>query len=155
MAATTTAFTSLLNKLTNDLPNLRFATGDEFRWSPATKTVWYIADSDDSQTLLHETAHGLLGHAGYTQDLELLHLEREAWSQAVEMGKKYGVIIKDDVVESAIDTYRDWLHTRSLCPSCHQNGVQETEEQYRCVVCGQQWHVNDARHCGLRRHKLD
>lgn len=154
MAATTTAFNNLISKLVSDFPALTFAEGDDFHWSPTTQTVWYVKGSDDNITLLHETAHGLLDHIGYKDDIELLKLERAAWEKAAEIAKIYKIAISQDDIESALDTYRDWLHTRSLCPNCQQNGLQVTEKSYRCVVCNQKWHVNDARHCGLRRRKI-
>lgn len=154
MAATTTAFKSLLARLRNDFTQLSFRVGDDFRWSPGSHTVWYEKGSDDVITLLHETAHGLLGHATYASDVELLQLERAAWSKASELGTDYGYPVSEEEVERALDTYREWLHARSLCPNCNQNGIQQSDHRYLCVVCGQQWKVNDARHSGLRRHKL-
>lgn len=154
MAATTTAFNNLLKKLRKDHSSLTFEPGDDFRWTPSTKTVYYLAEVDDPATLLHEAAHGALGHVSYVGDVELLHLEREAWNKAIELGKAYDVIISEEEVEDALDTYRGWLHARSLCPSCQQNGVQKSENLYLCLVCNQQWKVNDARHCGLKRLKI-
>lgn len=155
MAATTTAFNSLLQKLKADFPDSNFKVGDEFRWSPSTHTVYYSSESQDTATLLHETAHAILHHTGYDHDIDLIHLEREAWNKTVELGKKYGVHVDSEAVETALDTYRDWLHARSICPSCYQNGVQTGENAYTCVICDQKWHVNDARSCGLKRRKTN
>lgn len=155
MAATTTAFNSLLQKLSADFPDITYDTGDDFRWSSSVKTVYFQPDSKDLTTLLHETAHALLNHSSYDQDIDLIHLEREAWNKTVELGERYGVTINEETVETALDTYREWLHARSLCPSCHQNGVQTAENTYTCVICGQKWNVNDARSCGLKRRKIN
>lgn len=154
MAATTTAFNNLLQKLKTDYPSVTFEAGDDFRWSPSLSTVYY-KPGKDAITLLHETAHALLNHTGYEHDIDLIHLEREAWNKTLELGQLYGVTIDPEVVENALDTYRDWLHARSLCPLCKQNGVQTAENTYACVICGQQWTVNDARSCGLKRHKIN
>ena len=154
MAATTMAFNSLLLKLRNTFPDISFEVGDAFRWSSSTKTVYFPAKSGEIATLLHETAHASLKHTGYEHDMNLIHLEREAWNQTVKLGEQFGIHIDDETVESALDTYRDWLHARSLCPNCRQNGVQATENTYTCVICGQKWTVNDARSCGLKRHKI-
>lgn len=153
MAATTTAFNNLLSALSSAYPHIRFEAGDVFRWSPETKTVSYNAASRDGVSLLHETAHALLKHRGYQNDVELLRLERAAWTKAEELGLLYGVTIDEASVESALDTYRDWLHARSLCPSCQQNGIQLADMNYCCVVCNQQWTVNEARHTGLQRRR--
>ncbi len=154
MAATTTAFNNLLLQLKTDFPDISFNPGDEFRWSPSAAAVWYAARSADTVTLLHETAHALLGHESYKHDIELIRLERDAWKKATALGQKYGIPITETHVEDALDTYRDWLHARSLCPTCKQNGIQEDENHYVCVICGQKWSVNDARHCGLKRQKI-
>lgn len=155
MVATTTVFNNLLQQLRSSFPDIMFASGDDFRWSPSTKTVYYPAGSTAIATLLHETAHASLNHTGYENDIDLIHLERDAWGTTVELGKRFGVVIDNETVEEALDTYRDWLHARSLCPSCHQNGVQTSENTYTCVLCSQEWSVNDARSCGLKRHKIN
>jgi hypothetical protein len=155
MAVTTTAFNNLLSQLKTDFPDISFSPGDEFRWSPSAATVWYTSKDHDAVTLLHETAHALLGHEGYKRDIELIRLERDAWKEATRLGEKYAIPISEAHVEDALDTYRDWLHARSLCPTCRQNGVQEDENHYACVICGQKWSVNDARHCGLKRQKVN
>ena len=155
MAATTTVFSDLLRQLQTDWPLLTFAPGDISRWSSETATVHYNAQEDHSAvTLLHETAHGLLGHTSYDYDIDLIKLERAAWHKATELGKHYGVDIDDNTIELALDSYRDWLHARSTCPTCGRNGAQTNEHQYTCLVCEAHWHVNDARNCGLKRRKL-
>ena len=155
MAVTTTAFNNLLSELRKNFPTILFETGDDFRWSPSTQTVFYKQDSTEVATLLHETAHAILNHTSYQHDIDLIHLEREAWNKTAELGKQFDVHIDDESVETALDTYRDWLHARSLCPTCRQNGVQASESTYTCVICGQQWSVNDARSCGLKRRKIN
>lgn len=151
MAVTTTEFNNLLTKLKSSYPYLSFEPDTVFHWSPKQKTVWYNPDSLDVITLLHETAHGILGHNSYGRDTELLHLERDAWTKALEIGDNFSITIDESVIEDALDTYRDWIHARSLCPSCSQNGIQTSDNSYRCVLCNKTWQVNDARHCGLRR----
>ncbi|HMR73202.1 MAG TPA: hypothetical protein PKD68_04315 [Candidatus Saccharibacteria bacterium] len=155
MGATTTVFKNLLKQLASDFPALRFQPGNEYRWSPDEKTVYFDQEQPkDTPLLLHETAHALLGHVSYDRDIELIQLEREAWTKAEELGRRYSIVIAENTREDALDSYRDWLHARSLCPSCAQNGVQIATNQYTCVLCNAQWHVNDAKHCGLRRQRL-
>lgn len=155
MDVTTTAFSNLLQKLRKDFSDITFTEGDEFRWSPSSKTVFYPTNSIEQATLLHETAHASLNHTGYEHDIDLIRLERDAWNTTLDLGKKYGIDIRENTIEEALDTYRDWLHARSLCPSCQQNGVQSNENTYTCVICGQKWNVNDARSCGLKRRKIN
>ena len=155
MAVTITAFRNLLKQLTADFPSIKFVPSSDFRWSPNKKTVHYNPnDNLSTSRLLHEVAHGVLGHDSYVYDIDLLKLEDEAWNEAIRLGVTYGVDIKHQTVENALDSYRDWLHARSTCPKCAQNGLQNTENSYRCLVCNQNWQVNDARVCSLRRLKL-
>ncbi len=155
MAVTTTAFKSLLSRLKKDLPQFTFAPDDTSRWSSESSTVWYNEhEAHADVTLLHEVSHGALGHSGYLYDIDLVKLERAAWEKAAELAAIYGVDIPVDYPEHALDSYRDWLHMRSLCPDCSQNGVQQTEHTYVCLMCNQKWRVNDARSCGLKRRTI-
>lgn len=153
MAVTTTAFNNLIANLATKYPDIKFVSGDTFRWSSSTNTVFYEPKSKDVISLLHETAHALLSHTYYRQDIDLIHLERDAWTKAKELGRIYGYEVDDDTIEDALDSYRHWLHTRSLCPHCQQNGVQK-DDFYSCLICNQRWKPNDARTCGLKRRKI-
>lgn len=152
-ATTMPSMRSMLAKLKQDFPALHIVQGDTFRWSPETQTVYY-ADTDDTASLLHEIAHAELGHTGYTRDIELLQMEREAWDKALMLAKKYGSTIDDAHIETMLDTYRDWLHARSTCPNCQATGIQSAARQYTCLACNHVWTVNEARSCALRRYSL-
>jgi hypothetical protein len=147
--------TSLATKLARDFPNFHFVPSSEFRWSPEEMTVYFDSTTDDTASLLHELSHAQLGHRDYTKDMQLIEMERDAWKYAEEtLSNTYEVTISDNVVEGAMDTYRDWLHARSTCPECQATGVQAKKYQYKCLVCGARWKVNDARVCALRRYKV-
>lgn len=149
------SITSLINKLQKDHPNITFLEGSDFYWSPDDKTVYYTANSNSVESLLHELAHALLGHNSYMRDVQLLEMERDAWEYArATLGPRYDVPISEDASEDALDSYRDWLHARSVCPSCQATGLQRQKETYRCIACGGQWRVNEARICALRRYKI-
>lgn len=155
MAATTTVFSDLLKRLTTDFPALTFQPGATFHWSTRDSTVYYAdLNTIHAPLLLHEASHGILGHDGYQYDLDLIKLERAAWNKALELGQTYGVRIGEATIEDALDTYRDWLHERSRCPNCGQNGIQNKAATYECLICRQEWRVNDAKNCGLKRIKL-
>lgn len=148
---------SLASSLAASFPAMTFKTSDDFRWAPDESTVFYVDSEDerDADNLLHETAHGILGHADYTRDIDLLKLERDAWTHAATvLGPQFGIQIDDDHIEEALDSYRDWLHARSICPDCKQTGVQITSDTYRCLACDKAWRTNEARRCGLRRYKV-
>jgi hypothetical protein len=154
-AITMPSISSLAIKLQADFPAFIFAAGDTFRWSPEEKTILYVESSDDAASLLHELSHALLNHSEYLKDISLIEMERDAWNFAVEsLAKKYNVSIEESTVQDSLDTYRDWLHARSTCPTCQATGVQTKKDSYKCLVCGTNWRVNEARLCALRRYKL-
>lgn len=145
----------LIRKLTQQYPQFRFSPSDAFYWSPNTRTVHYATPLQNREgELLHELSHALLGHSSFIKDIELLRIEREAWMHAISLSATYGVVIKEEEVEEALDTYRDWLHARSTCPDCQTNGLQTKTDTYKCFACGCQWRANDARKCALRRFRL-
>ena len=146
---------SLLPKLEIDFPQLLFRPGQHFSWSPDKNTVFYD-ESDPSNTslLLHELAHGLLGHHDYSKDIELVTMESDAWEKAFAIAPTYKVTITDDTVQDTLDTYREWLHARSTCPECDATGYQSGKSEYTCVACSHLWRVNEARICALRRYSV-
>jgi len=149
------SITSLIVKLQKDYPKLTFAEGDDFRWSPADKAIIYRKDSDDAASLLHELSHAILGHENYKKDISLIEMERDAWHNAKEItAPLYDEVITDEIIEEALDSYRDWLHARSICPACQATGIQTKKGEYRCLACRTQWRVNEARVCELRRYTI-
>ena len=144
---------SLIQTLSAAHPEYTFTEASDFFWDPNTKTVHYSpAHPNAPALLLHELAHGLLAHAGYERDVALLSMEAAAWETATQLGAKYGVPVSDATIQDHLDTYRDWLHARSTCPSCRETGIEVTRHRYHCITCETTWRVNDARRCGLRRH---
>jgi len=143
---------ALLSRLRADYPSFTFEESDIAHWSPTKQVISY---TDDDAKLLHELGHALLDHTDFVQDIELLHLERDAWDKALELAPQYNVKITDTEVELAMDGYRDWLHARSLCPQCGQTGIQSRADLvYFCLNCETRWTANDARTCGLRRRLM-
>ncbi len=146
----------LLILLTTDFPQLQFTAGQAFCWSPKGRQVTYKApapaNSDGRQdatqsleavfSLLHETGHALLEHKRYALDFELLQLEVAAWQRAKRLGEVYGIAIDDNYIEDCLDTYRDWLYSRSVCPSCTTKSLQlDDRSGYQCYNCGTTWKV--------------
>ena len=146
---------SLISKLRTDFPEISFVEGIDFHWSPEEKIVYYPSNSNDTASLLHELAHATLNHVNYSRDIQLIELERDAWSMAnLHYAQRYDVKITEDEIENALDSYRDWLHARSTCPNCSAVGIQTALKLYRCLVCHTNWQVNEARTCALRRYKV-
>lgn len=143
----------LLERLVARYPDIKFIPGRQFSWSPRRRTVLYVPDANADWSLLHETAHGLLGHERYGSDIELIQMERAAWDRAVLLAAELGLPpIDADHIEDALDTYRDWLYKRSCCPSCSVQGLQEADgRHYRCHNCHARWRVSSARFARVYR----
>jgi hypothetical protein len=146
---------SLIHKLKADFPEILFFETEQFSWSPVTATVSYAPNQPHAVALLlHELAHGLLGHREYRRDIELLAMETTAWEKAKELAEHYTVRLPGAVIQDHLDTYREWMDARSTCPECHATGYQTSHHQYACPACTHEWRVNEARLCGLKRSKV-
>lgn len=147
---------NLVDSLRTAYPNLRYKKGKYFKWFSSTKTIYYDPTSDGYEAiLLHEVAHALLDHTDSVLDVELVCQEAEAWEYATsKLAAMFSVKITEDHIENAMESYRDWLHRRSLCPDCSASGLQTKNTHYKCIVCGCSWLANDARHCGLKRYRV-
>lgn len=139
---------AFVKKVASDYAQFRFEPGQTEHWSPRTNTITYNPghSGDDLRFgMLHELAHGLLGHTRYNSDFELLKMESLAWAEAAKIGRRYGVIISPDHIQNCLDTYRDWLHRRSTCPSCGAHGLQTDNAHYQCFNCRHSWRVSSRR----------
>lgn len=145
----------LIKQVASDYPQFKFKAGRQEHWSPHTNTITYEPDAPHLKYgLLHELAHALLGHDSYHSDFELLKLESQAWQKAAKIGQKYGVKIDDEHIQNCLDTYRDWLHRRSKCPSCGIHALQQNARSYRCFNCGEVWQVSSGRFARSYRRKV-
>jgi len=142
-----------LNRLRAMFPELRFTAGEQFCWSPETQEVFYKKtprhEADENHatwSLLHETGHALLDHRGYRADIELLRLEGDAWQRARELATELEIVIDEQHIEDCLDSYRDWLYKRSICPTCGNKSLQQGDfAHYRCFNCHTTWRVTASR----------
>lgn len=138
-----------INKLQELFPRLQFTAGKQFYWSPATGEIFYNAEANGRKalwSLLHETGHALLGHNSYKADFELIRLEVEAWEKAKQLADRLSIEIDDDHIQDCLDTYRDWLYKRSVCPNCNTKCLQQGDfVHYRCFNCHTVWKVGSNR----------
>lgn len=141
------------NYLISHYPDIKFLAGAVNKWQPQEKTILYT-EPVDFAIVFHEISHAILKHDDYSRDIELLRKERDAWKKAQQEARSVGYDIDTDIIEDHLDTYRDWLHSRSTCPNCSTNGVEIEKQIYRCLECNQQWKVNDARNCQLKRRLI-
>jgi hypothetical protein len=148
----------LLKQLAARFPALTYSVGKQFCWSPETQEIFYRADAVDSKdtwSLLHETGHAVLGHRAYQADFELLQMEIAAWEQARSLSLDFGINIDEDHIQDCLDTYRDWLHQRSVCPNCSAQSMQEADYvHYRCYNCHTVWRVSANRFARTYRKTL-
>lgn len=153
---------SLIKKLRQDFltqsasdsnTELKFHDGEIFSWNHATNTICYDSTQENAPVyLLHEFCHLLLKHKNYEREIELIAMERDAWEKTVEIAERYNIIVPKDTIEDAMNSYRDWLHARSVCPKCQATGLQFEKLAYRCLACQNEWFVNEAKTCALRRY---
>ena len=149
---------STLKQLIADFSSIHFSVGDDFQWSSDSNTILHpaIKTRDDMANLLHEIGHACLGHKEYARDVELLNMERQAWEYAVgTIAPAYDIVLTMDdvIIDTALNSYRQWLHNRSTCPHCHAIGIEKVPGTYQCLICHGSWTVNEARTCQLRRYK--
>ena len=142
--------TLIITKIIGDHPQFQFVPSDFYGWNSQTSTIHYMKPGDPP-SLLHELSHALLDHRSYDKDIELLRMEAEAWSKATSLAATYSTHIPDTEIQENIDTYRDWLHRKSICPKCEAIGIQQEAALYYCLSCEARWSVNEARNCSLRR----
>ena len=139
----------LILKLKRDHPSLSFRSGHSNCWSPEDGRISYqeSQQAHNIESLLHELGHARMGHKGYVSDMELLQKEVEAWQEAVRLARQYSVEFDIEHMQDCLDTYRDWIYKRSMCPNCLGTGLQRDDRHYYCLNCGHGWRVTASRFC--------
>lgn len=125
----------LVELLQVDYPDFCFRKAKRFSFRPPNKIMIGPEEDDDSLLLLHELGHAIAGHRSFNQDVERVKMEREAWEEARGLCEKYGVEYDEDLAESELDTYRDWLDKKSRCPACGLTRFQTPDRRYHCPRC--------------------
>lgn len=149
------SITKLLSRLKSDFPQYIFESGKDFIWSPSKNTIYYNKQNKDGSVfLLHELSHALLDHVNYESDVLLIAMERQAWEETKRLSLIYKVFITDEIIQSNLDSYRDWLHYRSLCPNCNSVGIEISKCFFKCIACSHKWKTNEARTCYLKRYDI-
>ncbi len=148
--------TTLLSRIRSDFPQFLFKSGNDFYWSPSDKTIYYGKnDKNRAVFILHELSHALLGHASYKSDVKLIAMERQAWDNTRLLAAVYAIPISEETIQANLDSYRKWLHARSLCPNCETVGIQTKKSYYKCLACCHAWTANEARTCRLKRRSIN
>ncbi|MBR3116153.1 hypothetical protein IKF30_02900 [Candidatus Saccharibacteria bacterium] len=68
-------------------------------------------------------------------DVERLKMEVQAWEKAKELALQHGIEVNEELIQQELDTYRDWLHQKSRCPSCGLTRFQTSDGIYHCPRC--------------------
>ena len=129
---------SLLKTLENDYPELKFRPGGKkFLFRPPKTIVLGPDEPMADLLLLHELSHALLGHFSFTTDIARVKMESDAWAKTKELAAKYSVPVDDNFIETELDTYRDWLHTKSKCKKCGLTRFETPDGKWHCPFCEQ------------------
>ena len=125
---------TFLAKIRGDYPSLKIIPGARFAFRPP-RTVVYDKTSSDSLLLLHEVGHALCGLYDFKTEVGRLKIEVMAWEKARKLGAFYGVSINEELIEAELDSYREWLHQKSRCPSCGLTRFQTPDGVFHCPRC--------------------
>lgn len=126
---------TFLAKIRSSYPEYKFVSGKRFSFRPPKTIVMGPEEEKDDSLLLHELGHALSGHKTFSTGARRLKMEVEAWEKAREIAKGLGVEIPDELVEAELDTYRNWLHQKSLCKKCGLTCYQTPDGEYHCPRC--------------------
>ncbi len=152
------AFDELLSRIKHDYPRIKFCSGRQFYWSPNEKTIYFsteIRPNEAGHLILHELAHMELKHTNYDYDVELIQMELAAWEYSkANFYPQYLPEFNQTLQDGYLESYRDWLYRRSLCPKCNLTGQQLANHSYSCPTCHQKWQPNIAKQNRLQRRQI-
>ena len=94
-----------------------------------------LNDPDFTLLFLHELGHALLGHTAFKTDIDRVKMESAAWNKAKSLCKEFDIPYDEDFAEDQLDTYRNWLHSKSLCKKCGLTRYQTPDGKYHCPHC--------------------
>lgn len=138
--------------------DFNFVDSSVFYWSAIDSTIHFdskLMHSDEGlYKLIHEIGHAESQHKNFNSGIRLLSLETEAWDKALAIASTFDIEIPADFIEHSLDSYRDWLHKRSMCPDCKTIGIESGENQYKCFNCRQKWTVSGDQRSRCYRQKL-
>ena len=126
---------TFLESIKKSYPDFAFRPGHKFLFRPP-KTIRYIeSDENFRLLLLHELAHAILGHFSFDRSLERLQIERDAWAKTRELCSLYSIPFDEEFAEAELNTYRDWVHQKTLCKHCGLSCLEVSSESLYCPFC--------------------
>lgn len=139
LPSTPKKYEPFITQLASDYPNFRFRIGKKFAFCPPNTIFFGPPQPNYALQTLHELAHGLCGHKDWSNSVSRIKIEREAWERARGLFKTYQKLSPDpwdeDFVENSLDTYRDWLHQKTLCKTCGLTRFQDDSGAFHCPHC--------------------
>lgn len=124
-----------LKKIKSAYPEFVFKPGKRFLFRPKN-TIFYDEDAEYFELLLlHELGHALLGHYDFATGLSRLKMECAAWDKARSLAEQFDVDVYEDVIQDKIETYREWLHDRLICPDCGLIRLETKDQNFICPRC--------------------
>lgn len=124
-----------LERVLGDYPTMRVRVGRKFAFRTPRTVIVGPFEAAYRLLFLHEVGHAISRHHDYKTDIERLKIEVEAWSKARWLAKRYGIEVDEELIQSELDTYRDWLHQKSRCPKCGLTRFQTPDLEYHCPLC--------------------
>lgn len=126
-----------LQQIISDFPNLIFKRGPRFTFRPPNIIILGPKTDHYELLTLHEIGHALSKHRNYKTHLQLLKMETEAWQRAKPLAQKYNIKYDESLVESHLDTYRDYLYSQTTCPHCGNYCIESSTGKLFCPFCQQ------------------
>ncbi len=128
-------FTNLINQLKADFPQFSFKNGKKFSFRPPKTIIIGPYEPQAELLLLHELGHATLDKNTFKTDVERLKIESEAWNKAKSLAHDLKIDFDEDFAEGKLDSYRNWLHQKSLCKKCRLTRFQTEDGEYHCPYC--------------------
>ena len=129
------SYYDLFLQIQHDFNLFNFKPGKKFLFRPPKTIILGPDEPLASLLLLHELSHALLGHKSFVTDIERIKMESDAWAKTRELADKYNIVPDEEFIENQLDTYRDWLHTKSKCKKCGLTRYQTRDGVYHCPFC--------------------
>ena len=126
---------NFLNKIKTTYPDFIYKEGKKLALPPPKTIIIDPWEPEYALLLLHELSHAILGHKSFRTDVERLRIESEAWDKAESLSKTFKIPFDRDFAEKELDSYRDWLHQKSLCKTCGITRFQTPDGKYHCPLC--------------------
>ena len=126
----------LIKAIRSYYPEIRIKKGKKFAFHSPNTIIIGPYEPQAELLLLHELGHALLGKNTFKTDVERLKIESEAWDKAQLLSKEFNIKFDSTFAQNQLDSYRDWLHQKSLCKTCNLTRYQTPDGRYHCPRCG-------------------